>query len=114
MEDEKMIEKLNNLNSFIKYILNTAFQNNNYFFSDKDKMVIKSFRENIFLKSIENIEELTEFQGVLNIISQIRRFGLKGRVKDTEFIEEVFPKDFILENILNCYKEHLKIFQIMI
>lgn len=99
MKDEKMIEKLNYLNSCIKSILEIAFERNNYQLTEKDKMAIKSFRENIFLKSVENIEDLGEFQEMLNIISKIRRFSIKGRIEDTKFVEKIFPKDFILDNL---------------
>jgi len=94
-----MIKKLKELNGFIKFVLNTAFETNYYFFTEKDKMAIKSYRENIFEKSIDNMAEVSEFQELLNIISKIRKFGLRGRIEDTEFIEKLFPKEYILEKI---------------
>ena len=103
MEQEK-IKKLNELNKMIKVILDTAFERNDYFFSDKEKNAIQSFRKKLFEISIEEMESIPEVQEVLKIIIKIQKFSIKGRPQETEFIEKVFPK----EDIINALEKHIE------
>ena len=101
MENEAKIKKLNELSGYIKFILNTAFENNNYFFTDTDKEVIISFREKLFEVGLENIENVLELQEIIKIIIKIHTFSLKGRKEETDFIDKLFPKEYIIFKIEN-------------
>ncbi len=101
MENEAKIKKLNELSGYIKFILNTAFENNNYFFTDMDKGAIISFREKIFEVGLENIENVLELQEIIKIIIKIHTFSLKGRKEDTAFIDKLFPKEYIIFKLEN-------------
>ena len=103
MEENK---KINQLNGYIKEILSNTFEKVGInLFNDKIKMVLENYKKSLFDYSFKNMEELPEFQEVLNTILKIQRFGISGLEKETQFINELFPKMEIAKKIEDILDE---------
>lgn len=109
-----MEEKLNQLNSYIKGILNAAFENVGINISDgQTKKVLENYKNSLYSISFKYIEDLPEFQEVLNLILKIQKFGMRAQKKETKYIDELFPKIEIMQelekNMINKYLQKEKL-----